>query len=250
MVNYSDATIVQNLITGNTAGCGGGIYWLVPSGNRGPFLVNNTIADNFGAGVFADGYDAESRLINNLIVAAAGETALFCGAFNDNNSPIIRFNDIFSREGVAYGGICTNQTGKNGNLSADPLFRSVATNNYHIRQTSPAIDAGNDMAPALPAIDFDGGKRIQDGNSDGVSAVDMGIYEFVPAEGVSLSESSPFDDADVRELMIADTQSQYRERSYEVGSDSGVTVITYDHAGHIITYSDVNGVKDKYVFGK
>lgn len=250
MVNYSDATIVQNLITGNTAGCGGGIYWLVPFDGRGPFLVNNTIADNVGVGVFADGYDAGSRIVNNLIVAVAGETALFCGDSNDNNSPIIRFNDIFSPDGDAYGGRCTNQTGINGNLSVDPLFSSVATNDYHIRQTSAAIDAGDDKVVALQSIDFDGAKRIQDGNLDGFSVVDMGIYEFVPAEGITLTESSPIDDADVRELIIADSQSQSRKQSYKIGSGSGVTAITYDNAGHIISYSDVSGTKHKYTSGK
>ena len=62
MVNVSDALIVQNLITGNQAHTGGGIYWLVPSAARGPILVNNTIADNdatsIGSGIFADGFDA------------------------------------------------------------------------------------------------------------------------------------------------------------------------------------------------
>jgi parallel beta-helix repeat protein len=35
IVNQSDAAIVQNLIIGNTAGTGGGVYWMVPSGDRG-----------------------------------------------------------------------------------------------------------------------------------------------------------------------------------------------------------------------
>jgi len=43
IVNQSDALIVQNLIYNNTAGQGGGIYFGVPSGDRGPILVNNTI---------------------------------------------------------------------------------------------------------------------------------------------------------------------------------------------------------------
>lgn len=34
MVNISDALIVGNLITRNTAGCGGGVFWAVPSGAR------------------------------------------------------------------------------------------------------------------------------------------------------------------------------------------------------------------------
>lgn len=250
MFNQSDATIIQNLIIGNTAGCGGGIYWLVPSGYRGPFLVNNTIADNSGAGVFADGFDANSRLINNLIVASAGQTALFCGDFNDNNPPIIRFNDIFSRDGSAYDGICADQTGIDGNLSTDPLFQSVAIENYHIQKSSPVIDAGNNKAPNITAIDFDGGKRIQDGNLDGTAVVDMGIDEFVSAQGDSLSELSAIDDSSDRLLPINNSQNQSRDRIYEASSDSRSTVFAYDAAGHTITYTDVSGVKYKYTLGR
>ncbi len=60
MVNASDALIVQNVISGNSSPTCGGISWLVPSGARGPRLVNNTIVDNDGAqgsGICADGFD-------------------------------------------------------------------------------------------------------------------------------------------------------------------------------------------------
>ena len=47
MVNFSQATIVNNLVVGNAAGCGGGFYW---SGSTGvTTFVNNTFADNDGA---------------------------------------------------------------------------------------------------------------------------------------------------------------------------------------------------------
>ena len=128
IVNQSDALIVQNLIAGNSAGEGGGVYWLVPSGARGPRLVNNTIADNLatvagrGSAVFADGFDVNAVLANNVLVAPAGQTALYCGNFNDPNAPVIGFNDVFAAGGPAYGGICADRTGVNGNRSGDPLF--------------------------------------------------------------------------------------------------------------------------------
>src|SRR5262249_20684217 len=85
MINPSDALIVQNIITGNQAAVGGGLFWLVPASARGPLLVNNTIADNdatsIGSGVYADGFDAQTELINNIIVANPGQTGLYCGNF-------------------------------------------------------------------------------------------------------------------------------------------------------------------------
>jgi len=77
IVNDANATIAGNLIVGNSAGCGGGIYWLIPSSH--PRLVNNTIAANDsanGSGLFADGFDADAEVSNNIVVAAAGQTAI------------------------------------------------------------------------------------------------------------------------------------------------------------------------------
>jgi parallel beta-helix repeat protein/putative cofactor-binding repeat protein len=185
MFNFSDALIVQNVITGNKATFeGGGIFWLVPAGTRGPRLVNNTIADNDaqeGSGIFADGFDAQTELVNNIIVAKEGQIALFCGGFNDPNTPIIRFNNVFSPQGMAYGGICPDKTGMDGNISADPLFVDPANGNYHLQPNSPAIDAGDNSAPDLPATDFDGDPRILDGDGDGLAIVDMGIDEVFAA---------------------------------------------------------------------
>jgi parallel beta-helix repeat protein len=116
--NVSDAEIVQNLIISNTASNGGGIYSIVPFGARGPRLINNTIADNNSASqIFADGFDAQAELINNIVVGNSGQTAVFCGNLNDTNPPIFRFNNIFSPLGTTYGGICTDQTGINSNIS-------------------------------------------------------------------------------------------------------------------------------------
>ena len=229
------------------------MYWLVPSGARGPFLINNTIADNVsanGSGVFADGFDANSRLMNNLIVASAGEAALFCGDFNDTNPPIIRFNDIFSPDDAAYAGICTDQTGIAGNISADPLFVSVAARNYHIKKRSPAVDAGNTMAPNLPARDFDLTRRIQDGDLDGVAVVDMGIDEFTPLgatrdrrQSAVLAALSLSNNAGDDLPPVANAQALFGHRVRDMSADNRMTVFTYDAAGRLIARTDASGVK-------
>ena len=50
-----------------------------------------------------------------------------------------------------------------------------------MRHASPAIDAGDNTAPQLPALDLDGAARIVDGNFDGTARVDMGAYEYFNA---------------------------------------------------------------------
>src|SRR5262249_32690950 len=90
IVNYSAALVVQNVIAGNHAGTGGGVYWLVPSGNRGPFLINNTIVDNDsaqGSAIFADGFDAQAQVINNILVSINNQNTVVCGTY-DANAPI------------------------------------------------------------------------------------------------------------------------------------------------------------------
>ena len=179
IVNASNMLLQQNRITGNTAATGAGIYWLVPSGSRGPRLVNNTIAENNatsqGSGIYADGYDIQVQLVNNIIVAKSGQTAVYCGNFNDLNPPSFSYNDVYASAGTTYGGICVSQTGFNGNISANPLF---AAGTYYLQAGSSCIDKGNGMTADIPAADFGGGVRIRDGNGDGSIIIDMGIDEF------------------------------------------------------------------------
>jgi len=67
IVNDSDALIVQNLIYGNTAGQGSGVYASVPYGDRGPLFVNNTIVGTTsaqqGSAVWVGGFDNQGTVL-------------------------------------------------------------------------------------------------------------------------------------------------------------------------------------------
>jgi hypothetical protein len=91
------------------------------------------------------------------------------------NPPILQFNDVFAPSGVPYGGTCTDQTGLNGNISADPIFVNPSAGDFHLQAASPAMNAGTNSAPNLPVTDKDGRPRIIDG------VVDMGAFEFPTA---------------------------------------------------------------------
>jgi hypothetical protein len=77
---------------------------------------------------------------------------------------------------------CLDQTGLGGNISADPLFARNAfgdvLGDYRLQMASPALDAGDNAAPQIPAADLDGSARIADGNQDGDARVDIGAYEY------------------------------------------------------------------------
>ena len=170
--NFNEAYIVQNVIAGNT---GHGISWMVPSGIRGPYAVNNTIVNNGGAGISADGFDPASLIVNNIIV---GSPALLVGGMFPGDSPLIQFNDIYSPSGAAYDGAISNRTSIDGNISRDPFFACLPGADYHLAAGSPCLDAGTNGAPRLPDADFDNLARILPGTSHGPAVVDMGAYEF------------------------------------------------------------------------
>jgi len=235
MVNQSDATIVQNQITGNSATCGAGVYWLVPLFSRGPYLVNNTIAHNTGtAAVNPDGFDWRALLINNIIVGGPGQNAVYCGGFS-NNPPLIQFNDIYSANVSAYGGACTDQTGIQGNISADPLFVSAIKQNYRLEKNSPAIGAGSISAPNLPAVAFDGNARVQHGK------VDMGIHELALDSAAIEADDSAIDRFDQRTPHVANSPDQSAGRFYSNGPDDRRTFYAYDASGKLIFQTDANG---------
>jgi hypothetical protein len=182
MVNATDAVIVQNVIVGNSATNGGGIYGI--AGND--VIVNNTIADNTaanGAGIFANGFDMLPRIVNNVISSNDTGTLVHCDSSGIADPFTFQSNDAFAPLGVAYGGICSNQTGISNNVSVDPSFVDPVLNDYRINPGSPVIDAGDSAEPNIPAADFLGNTRIVDGDGAPPADVDMGAYEFFPNPG-------------------------------------------------------------------
>ena len=176
--DVSGTAIVQNLISGNISTGGSGVYWSNPPA----VFINNTVIDGSASGgstIATDDFGTPVTVANNIIVAIHGATnALSCGFTDILNASAFYNNDVFSANGPAYGGVCTAQTGMNGNISANPKF--VGSNNPRLKGGSPAIDAGSNSAPDLPSTDLAGNSRIVKGNGGSTAIVDMGAYEFIP----------------------------------------------------------------------
>ena len=172
IVNEADEIIVQNLMYNDVASSGTEFYALIPQSTSGYRLINNTIVSNnpsADATVVADGFNTNDELINNVIVAPGSSAALLCNPIYQEGPPIVKFNDAWSPKGIWYGGMCAEDGGIMGNISANPAF--VGRANFELQNSSPAVNAGTNSAPYLPKRDLANQPRIVGGT------VDLGAYE-------------------------------------------------------------------------
>ena len=180
----SSPVLLNNVITGNTASQGGGVYAFANQGQ--PAFVNNTIADNsagVGTQLYIDAADGNVEIANNLLIDFTGSGAVFCGS-TSGQIPVFNHNDVFSVQSStgaaapAYTGACPDTTGTNGNLQADPNFVDHVSGNFHLQPGSVALDAGDNLAANLPVTDVEGNPRLAASNSATCSGiVDLGAYE-------------------------------------------------------------------------
>jgi hypothetical protein len=170
-INVSSPTIANNVFLNNPCRA---IDMTLPAGSF-PMVINNTIVGNSG-GIRVDARIPTSQQIyeNNILVNnTVGLQVDFGSTAND---PTWKNNDVFGNT-TEYSGIA-DLTGTTGNISMDPLFVNLAGSDFHLQAGSPAIDAGDNAAPGLPAKDFDGNDRILDGKGNCNPIVDMGAFEF------------------------------------------------------------------------
>lgn len=147
-------------------------------------LVNNTFV-GCGTGVkvhttpHLPGQDTVTTLIQNNIIAD-GELGVEVDGTDGHQFEVL-LNDVHDNSLGNYVGDISDQTGLNGNISADPLFRDPAAHDFRLSPASPCVDAGGAGA-AVPSTDHAGTPRPVDGNLDGVAESDMGAFEFAPVD--------------------------------------------------------------------
>ncbi|MDO8684858.1 MAG: right-handed parallel beta-helix repeat-containing protein [Armatimonadota bacterium] len=163
---------INNIIRNNTAGNGGGISLSSSS----PTLTNNTIISNSatssGGGIKLS---LSSPQIKNTIFS--GNTGAQGGcAYKDTLSNPVFSNCCFWNNGSQpFYPTSWNPAGSGSNLIADPKFAAPSLQDYHLRLTSPCVDAGTN--DGIWPADFDGFQRSQDGNGDLIVTSDIGAYE-------------------------------------------------------------------------
>jgi len=185
--SYNSPVLVQNLIVNNTSsggGSGGGLY-ISPNSNVTQ-VTSNTIAANSAydntSGIYVTGFGQNATFTNNIVVAAAGQSAITCNSLYSSLSPVFSHNDAFTAQGTAWAGIC-DTTSNPGDISAEPLFMSAANGDFHLQAGSPAIDAGDSSASNLPNTDLDGNPRV-------AGTIDLGAYEVVTTSAANISPNN------------------------------------------------------------
>jgi hypothetical protein len=160
----SAPSILNNVIAANGGLLGAGIALvgypfepLVPPGsNPPPMVTNNTVVANNGSGIYSG--DNFPVVRNNLVVRnAAGieQDQASRASFACNN---VWGNRVLG-ERSDYRGL-PDQTGLDGNLSADPRLARYEVGDFHLQPDSPCIDAGSLSAVAAGWGDIDGEARI------------------------------------------------------------------------------------------
>ena len=170
-------TIADNIINDNTH-CG--IYtdtcehiviknnWIYHNGINGtdsglnlqnsifpPYIRNNTIVKNAPYGIYVY-YGADPCLINDIVYNNGSEPSKNVDSARGISSIFASYCCI----GGGFAGI------DNNNISCDPCFRNPDANDYHLRDDSNCIDAGDPCADYTDETDIDGRPRVIYGKPD------------------------------------------------------------------------------------
>ncbi len=186
----ASATIEGNVFRYN--GCAGPFLSGVVSfiNNSSPRIVNNVFHSNPCRGVNLDSANGPHEVVNNTFVGNL--TGVRLGRFVDSSKiyrnnivvgndfgieiengsaipmPVVWTNNLVHGNNTTnYPAVVGDQTGTNGNISANPLFVDAPAGNYDLLPGSPAIGTGTSVN--APATDFDGVSRA--------GSVDIGAFE-------------------------------------------------------------------------
>jgi len=199
----SSPTVTNCSFFNNTAGTtGGGMF---NHDHSSPIVANCIFYQNLANGGGYGGHEMAN-------LASSSPTVINCTFWNEadyamynvNSSPTVTNCILWGHWDMMYNGAgaspvvtysdVPNYLG-NGNINADPMFVDPdgpdnilgnSDDNFHLRTSSPCIDAGDNSAPALPAIDFEGDDRrvddptVPDTGSGNPPIVDMGADEYIP----------------------------------------------------------------------
>ena len=203
MYNYMTYTIVTGCtFTGNSATRGGGMF----EENCSSLVLSCTFTGNsaeYAGGGMYSYYYCYPRVISctftgNSADRGGGMSQVQASATVTNsilwgNTASSGRKEIDGFSTVSY---CVIQGGHpvgTNIITANPLFVDAAGGDFHLQGTSPCINAGSNRAEYLPAIDFEGDRRIIYGRTDiGADEVYPIAGDYEPDEDLDLADFAMF----------------------------------------------------------
>jgi hypothetical protein len=184
----SSPAITNCNFEGNIANKDGGGIFNAPASSS-PIIVNCVFWNNSATGLAPTSFDdgkgggiynwGASPVITNCDFI--GNSAVDGGAIRGYQyaapiltNCIIWDNSLPQISGYVGQVACSDVQGAypGGNIDIDPLFVNALAGDFHLSAGSPCIDAGYNLALAIPVTDYEGDPRILSGK------VDMGVDEF------------------------------------------------------------------------
>ncbi|MBC8170048.1 MAG: hypothetical protein H7X77_00180, partial [Anaerolineae bacterium] len=206
-VGADPALIINTVLSGNSATEEGGALTLKGGGTV--TIINSTIVNNSadeGGAVLTS--EANTLITNSILWGNSSEI--------QTSSPIT----------VTYSTVQGGYTGT-GNLSSDPLFVDTVNGDYHLQDTSPAINMGSNAALPADTYDLDGDNDLVEtipydyGNNARIQSttVDMGMYES------SANQSPVVSDIPDQTIEVGTTFTTFDLDNYVSDPNPGDTVI-------------------------
>jgi hypothetical protein len=169
----SSPTVINCIFSENSTSDGGGMH----NANSSATVTNCTFTRNHatnGGGIFNES-NSSVTLTNSIVWGDIAIDSIFSDSTSLSSAT---YSDIYWWPSTHPG---------TGNINADPMFVDASNGDLRLRPFSPCIDAGDSMAPALPATDINGDDRriddptVTDTGYGSPPIVDIGADEFDPS---------------------------------------------------------------------
>ncbi len=170
----------------NQATDGGGLYLISGAGSDTARytsrITNCTFYANEANAVVGSGGGMVVRRNNTVQSEHTVSNCLFYANYAATGADVYAWNDPY----LAMDNCLVTSAASNGNqgaystntdeLQGNPWFRSASAEDFRLQEYSPCVDAGRTVDGVYS--DLRGSVRPLDGDDDGVSAFDIGAYEF------------------------------------------------------------------------
>ncbi len=191
---FADTITVRNNIVYNclTEGLSVGGYDTTVGYARNCVFTNNTLyqndTSNSGSGELLLQFKVTNCTFKNNIFVAGAQNYLIINPFTQNSGNVFDYNVFYAPGGAASSAWQWKNVAKTGftayrnfsgndahSLFADPQFVNAALPDFHLKSTSPALNAGDPaFAAGAGETDFGGNPRLVGGR------VEAGAFEYNP----------------------------------------------------------------------